>query len=359
MQIFTRVLLFALLLNSVLAQTAVTLSSLQCTANDVTVIGYGVVTNEPCGCVGTFNAVVNFTIADTASADRYCATIYLCDGTSTGRQLLIPQTVPGKSQNIYSVTLPNYSCDSGLRCFGAISPSGLGQVFPKGAACPTGQCCDTILWNVNSGAQCPAPTPIASQCRHQQVCIQGKQATLTCASNCNTTTCGPYLASLQMCATAIGSTPYTYFLTDGSMTRTRISSNACETFTVNVTQPQQTFRGYIADSAGCQTFTTTNVTLTSIPSLAVSLGVFVQSQGCNGCGTFTATITGGSGAAKSFSFAIDSNTPVVSSSNVFSYTGAPDGRCHIISVNVTEPSTGCSAGPALQRITQCVTTTTC
>src|SRR5262245_9946735 len=54
------------------------LSGLQCTANDVRIIGPGVILNEPCNCTGTFNALVSFNIENNAGTERYCLTLHLC-----------------------------------------------------------------------------------------------------------------------------------------------------------------------------------------------------------------------------------------------------------------------------------------
>jgi hypothetical protein len=273
----------------------------------------------------------------------------------------VPSVVPGQSSNTYSVQIPNYPCGSGLRCFGATPPSGvLGDVFPKGAACPSGSCCDTILWNQNGGVTCPNPTPVASQCRHQQLCIQGKQANATCTANCSPgNVCGPYTATIRMCESGITAKPYLFYLTDGTAQYQRISNNACESFQVSVTQLSQSFQGYVADVTGCKTLLSGPVTLTSLPQLSVQLGSFVPTPGCGSSGTFTATVTGGApGATRTFSFQQDSQQPSASSAGVYSYSGVADGQCHQVSVSVRDTA-GCSAGPVSQRISQCVVTTQC
>src|SRR5919199_302118 len=49
------------------------LSLLQCTANDVRVVGPGVILNEPCDCpTGKFDAQVRFTVENNAASPRYC-----------------------------------------------------------------------------------------------------------------------------------------------------------------------------------------------------------------------------------------------------------------------------------------------
>src|SRR5713226_2708457 len=81
------------------------LSLNSCTAGDVTVLGNGIVVNEPCSSSGTFSATVAFTVQNSASANRYCVTLYLVpDGTvltmPTDVTLYGPDgtsTIPGKS----------------------------------------------------------------------------------------------------------------------------------------------------------------------------------------------------------------------------------------------------------------------
>lgn len=352
------VFLLALAVAVVHGQVMSDIIAMQCTANDMQVMGSGIVTNEPCGCTGTFTANVSFVINNSANAARYCATMYLCDG-SLFRQLLVPAVVPGKTANTYTVQIPNYPCNSGLQCYGAGVPNApLGSVFPKGAACPTGQCCDTVLWNQNSGNECPDATPIASQCRHQQICIQAKSVNLTCVSGCTPgNTCGPYFATVKVCHSGLSAGPYFYYVSDDMLAKTRTSSNSCETFQVEVNHPSEQFTAYVQDSSGCKTYATP-ITLTSNPSLSMTLGSFVAS-GCGASGTFTAAAIGGAvGSTKTYSFKVDNGAAVTSTTGVFNYPGNTDGTCHTVSASVVD-SNGCTAGPVTRKITQCVTTTEC
>src|SRR5215213_11099939 len=165
------------------------LSGLNCTANDVRIIGPGQIINEPCACTGSFNAQVRFRVVNNTGTTRYCVTVHFCPGPLPGGGNFDPGDVligdiPPKSDAFYTVTIPNYPCGTGLVCFGACGPgtdADTGQPdcsFPKGTACPPGQCCSTISWDVNPG--CPNRI-ISSKCRHQQVCIQGRGGvTLDC-----------------------------------------------------------------------------------------------------------------------------------------------------------------------------------
>lgn len=228
------------------------LSGLNCTANDVRIVGPGIILNEPCDCTGTFNAQVRFRVINNTGTTRYCVTVHFCPGKLPDGSTFKPGDIqigdiPAKSDAFYTVTIPNYPCGSGLVCFGACGKgtdpdTGLPDCsFAKGEDCPAGQCCTTITWDVNPG--CPTKV-ISSKCRHQQVCIQGKSATLTCL-NCPVT-CGGTV-KLQLCAS--GGTIAKFELTDGTNTYTPTSTSGnCATFEVPVTTTT-TFTGKVAYGA--------------------------------------------------------------------------------------------------------------
>src|SRR5438105_4303474 len=80
------------------------LSGNPCTAQDVEIVGTGVVLNEPCVCSGgTFNATVQFTVRNNTSTGRYCIALHLPDGYGIPGQDVIlrdsggSSTAPGKS----------------------------------------------------------------------------------------------------------------------------------------------------------------------------------------------------------------------------------------------------------------------
>jgi hypothetical protein len=169
------------------------LSGLNCTANDVRIVGPGIILNEPCSCSGTFNAQVQFHVINNTGTNRYCVTTHFCAGRNAAGQIIVPAQdvvfgdIPANFDGNVTVNIPNYPCNSGLVCFGAAG-SGEDGGFAKGEDCPAGQCCTTITWNVKASDPCPDTTrQISSKCRHQQVCIQGFGITAACAdASCNT-----------------------------------------------------------------------------------------------------------------------------------------------------------------------------
>ena len=238
---------------SALAQSG-DLSALQCTANDMRVIGRGRILNEPCNCASGsfFDARVEFTVENNAAADRYCATLHLCPVMVNGK-LFAPDdillngiaAIPGKTRLPYVVTIPNYPCNAGNICFGVAGPEEFG-VFPKGAPCPTGECCSTITYNVKASDPCPDTTrQIASKCRHQQICIQGRSVSLKCIAGCPVT-CGG-TATLQLCGTGMGA--LTFSLKDGSgkVYTAKSMTTECATYDVTVAATT-TFTGTVTDS---------------------------------------------------------------------------------------------------------------
>src|SRR6266498_5902888 len=58
------------------------LSGLNCTANDVRIVGPGIILNEPCDCTGTFNAQVQFRVINNTGTTRYCVKVHFCPGTN-------------------------------------------------------------------------------------------------------------------------------------------------------------------------------------------------------------------------------------------------------------------------------------
>lgn len=159
---------------------------LQCTANDVNLVGPGIVLQEPCDCAVPGPATVLFAVANGASSDRYCLAIYNCASTDptsldviylqlVNTTLGLGSTLPGKigSQpriTYYTAQIPDYTCNNanGLTCYGAAPSGGQGLVFPRGEACPVGECCGTIVYGTSQQAPCP-----------------GRGANLTCTDNCS------------------------------------------------------------------------------------------------------------------------------------------------------------------------------
>ena len=74
--------------------------------------------------------------------------------------------LPGKTGSqplttYYTAEIPNYTCNNanGLTCYGAPAPGGQGFVFPRGEACPVGECCGTIVDGTSAQAPCRTPPP--------------------------------------------------------------------------------------------------------------------------------------------------------------------------------------------------------
>jgi hypothetical protein len=350
---------------SPLAAYADNLSSLNCTANDVRIVGPGVIINEPCTCTGSFNAQVRFRVINNTGTTRYCVTVHFCPGPLPGGGFFDPGDViigdiPPKSDAFYTVTIPNYPCGAGLVCFGTCGPGtdpDTGQAdcsFPKGAACPTGQCCTTISWDVNPG--CPSKV-ISSKCRHQQVCIQGRgRTTLDCdtsatgvQTNCPVE-CGA-TTTLRLCTTEAASFgPFTFTLTGGGSTQTVTGAGPCADFTVGPITDTTTFTGTVTSNDNCAK--SASVTLTTTP-ITVTLAV----SGGETCGSGNLSFTASTGRTGcTYAFSVDGNVVQNTTSNTFSYPADPDSTCHTVSVVAT--CGGCVSNTASRTVTQCVTTTT-
>jgi hypothetical protein len=344
-----------------LAAYADNLSSLNCTANDVRIVGPGQIINEPCNCTGTFNAQVRFRVINNTGTTRYCVTVHFCPGTLPDGSVFDPGDVqigdiPPKSDAFYTVTIPNYPCGSGLVCFGACGTgtdpvTGLPDCsFAKGEACPAGACCTTISWDVNPG--CPSRV-ISSKCRHQQVCIQGRgRTTVDCDINAtgNQTNCAVpcgATATVRVCTTEAASFgPFTFTL-DG---QTFTGPGPCHDFTVGPITQDTTLTATVRSNDGCTKSAT--VTLTTTPltaSIAVS-GNQACDDGSNV--TFTASVSGGSGC--SFQWSVDGTAVPGATSAAFSYPADPDNLCHTVSVHAV--CGGCTAD-ASTTVKQCINTT--
>jgi hypothetical protein len=344
------------------------LSGLNCSANDVRIVGPGIVVNEQCNCTGTFNAQVRFRIINNTGTQRYCVTVHFCPGTLPGGGTFNPGDVligdiPAKSDAFYTVTIPNYPCGAGRVCFGACGPGTdetTGQPdcsFPKNTPCPSGQCCTTISWDVNPG--CPDRV-ITSKCRHQQVCIQGRGgATLDCdtgatgvQTNCNVQ-CGS-TTTVRLCTTEAASFgPFTFVLrVPGQSDQTFGPTNdTCHDFTVGPITGTTTITGDVRSNDGCTK--SASVTLTTT---AVTAGLAASTPGCDGKITFTASTTGAGSCTYEF-FVDGVSKRAASASNTFTYDpcalGTLDGACHTVRVRVV--CGGCEAS-ASRQVVQCVNT---
>jgi hypothetical protein len=331
------------------------LSHLPCTANDVQIIGTGVVVNEPCECTGTFDAEVVFTVRNITSTGRYCISVHLNDG----RDILLfapdgTSTAFGKEQGedfrdtIMTGILEDFPCGAGRVCFGQE-----GVIRGK---CDPGTC-STVAWSTTPGqANCTSPdqTPPGGQCRHQQICIVGRgNTTLDCdlstpgiEESCPVQ-CGA-MATLRLCTSSDPSLgPFTFTLNGQTFGPT---TDTCHDFVVGPITETTTFTGCVTDDDGCERCD--SVTLTTTP-LAASIAVAGQGN-CDGVLTLTASVAGGTGCTFAWSD-VTGPTPVpLGTGPSISYGPVLDGACHIIQVDAV--CGGCNA-TAQVRISQCVETT--
>ena len=346
------------------------LSSLNCTANDVRIPAPAQILNEPCACTGSFDAMVEFPIVNNTGTTRYCVTLHLCPvqlpnggGTFDPGDVIIGD-IPAKFEGTKTALIRGYPCGSGLLCFGAAGPEEDGG-FPKGAACPEGECCTTISWNVNEGAECgEGARVISSKCRHQQICIQGRgSATLDCGAAAGVQTSCPVdcggMGTLRACTSnAAGLGPFTYSLTAPGVTPQNFgpTTDTCHDFTVGPITATKVFTVTITDNDGCAK--TAQATLTVAPQ-TVSLNATGGGSCNSGQLTFTATpLTAGC----TYLFTVDGatvqNLPVDNATrNVYVYPADPDGDCHTVSVVKTCNAGACPSSPDSIRVRQCVTST--
>lgn len=343
-------------------------SSLKCTANDVRIIGPGVILNEPCGCSGTFDAEVQFTVENNAAAERHCVTMHLCPTTVNGFTVggdFNTGTIPGKTTTTRTIVIENYPCGAGLVCFGAPGSQPDGS-FLKGEACAGGACCSTISWDVgqpSSDCAAAALNVIPSKCRHQRICIQGRGATTldcdtttatedeSCAVTCGSTT------TLRACTTSAPNLgPFEFELFAGSTaTGTPIASatqaGTCKDFTTPAITQTRDFTVRVTDAEGCATDDTVTIT-TVAPQTEIEVS---GEEACNtGVLTFTASNPPGlTGCTKTWK--VDGVTQTTNVSNgVLTYAADPDGVCHTVSVEIA--CGGCVATDSTT-VTQCVQTT--
>ncbi|TMQ50540.1 MAG: hypothetical protein E6K73_07655 [Candidatus Eisenbacteria bacterium] len=258
------------------------LSTDPCTAGDVEIVGAGVVVNEPCSCApgSMFNAQVKFTVRNNTSTGRYCIALHLIpDGglITTPLDVILrdansSSTAPGKSggesfhdTDIFG-TIPNFTCNTGQVCFGQSGAT-------RGKCAPN--TCTTISWNTSPGAAgCTTAdqNPPGGQCRHQQVCVIGYGATLSCIANCGVS-CGA-TATLQGCVKSpTNRGPFTLTLAgnDGSsQTQSTFgdpSGTTCMNFSVTPSRsPTTTYTLTVTDKDGCTRTATTSLDVRAQPT---------------------------------------------------------------------------------------------
>jgi hypothetical protein len=326
------------------------LSHLPCTANDVQVIGTGIVINEPCDCTDTFDAVVQFTVRNITGTGRYCVALHLPDGTDLLlRDANGSSTVAANSDTIMFATFEDFPCGAGLVCFG--QP---GVVRGK---CDPGTCA-TVAWSTTPNqANCTSPdqTPPGGQCRHQQICIQGRgNTTLDC--DLSTTAieescavqCGA-MATLRLCTTSDASLgPFTFTLDGQSFGPT---ADTCHDFVVGPITETTTFTGCVTDADGCERCDSVELTTTPLTATIAISGNEACDDGSNV--TFTATVSGGTGCE--FQWSVDGTAVAGATAASFEYPPDPDNLCHTVSVRIV--CGGCEAN-ASTTVRQCINTTT-
>ena len=327
------------------------LSNLPCTANDVQIIGTGIVVNEPCDCTGTFTAEVQFTVRNITSTGRYCVSVHLNDGRDI--LLIAPDgtsTAFGKAQGedfrdtVMTGTLVNFPCGAGVVCFG--------QEGVTRGKCDPGTC-STVAWSTSPGAaDCESPdlSPPGGQCRHQQICIQGRGNTTldcdvtttdieeSCAVECGSST------TLRLCTTSdplLG--PFTYTLDGQSFGPTTAT---CHDFVVGPITETTTFTGCVTDASECEKCDSVEITTTDLTAtIRVDGGT-----NCDGVLTLTASVQGGSGC----SFTWTEGGTTLGTGPTLSYGPVLDGVCHTITVAAV--CGGCDASASVN-ISQCAETT--
>jgi hypothetical protein len=334
------------------------LSEKPCTAQDVEIIGPGVVLNEPCSATAgsTFNATVQFVVQNNTSSGRYCIALHLAPNASLGngftgsvdlvlRDSSGSSTAPGKSNNesfhrtTMTGVLSGFPTTAGLACFG--SP---GVTTGKCAA----NTCTTISWNTsNTQAGCTAAdqNPPGGQCRHQQVCVVGFGASLSCTTNC-TPSCGG-VSTLVACVSAndgssggTNQAPITYTLvgSDGSTATGTIASltsfTACVTQAVTVTATTS-YTVTFKDRFNCARTATTTLSATPLATPTIT----ATGPNCSGVVTLVASSSG----ATSFTFSEGTATyPNTSGTATITFTPTSTAQTHVVTV-VAANAGGCSA----------------
>ncbi len=324
-------------------------TNVNCTANDVRIIGPGIIINEPCDCPdGKFNAQVKFRLNNNTGTDRYCVTVHLCAATSSSgiafpaQDIVIGTVGPGTHDLI--ATINDYPCGAGKVCFGEAG-SGEDGGFAKGETCPTGKCCTVISWNVRPNDPCPLPHEniIKSKCRAQQVCIVGRGTTTL---DCNTSASGVQstcavacggTATLRLCTTNDASYgPFTFTLGTQSHGPTL---DTCHDFTVGpLTAASTSFTGTVTDASGCAK--SASVTLTTTP-IEVTSASGTPPACAGGNTTLKACASGGGEVTYAFSEGTTSLGSVKSSTGCGELSVALGSGTHTIKVVATNAG-GCT-----------------
>jgi hypothetical protein len=363
------------------------LSLYPCTANDVTIEGTGHVINEPCVCSsGTFQAIVQFDVANHTGTERYCIVLHLpASGSIPQTDVVLhnnPDGLTGGSTATRNTTttmygvIGNFPCSAGTVCFGT-------EGTVRGKCSALGKCA-TVAWSTtpaDNNCGSADQSPPHGQCRHQNICIVGFGATLDCVDANGASTacdlgCGG-TAHLKLCVSG-GTSPYIFklFTTDGT-TETLVDSfpnngtfttATCHTFDVTPSTTT-TYVGKVFDSTSpagtCHRDATKTVTVSAITaSIAPD-----TTNPCDGVVTFTASGSGGAACSGDFAtwtidggslsdflgeLGTDSAARIATDNGDGTLTYRSLDGCHNIGVSIT--CGGCT-GTASASVSQCVTTT--
>jgi len=235
-------------------------------------------------------------------------------------------------------------------CFGVNPPSGPGSdqgLFPKGKCDDVPGCCDTIAWGTSSSQACLPDQDIQApgQCRHQQVCIRARSASLTCQTGCDS--CGPHQETLRACATGFESTPVFSLTANRPITIVSTSqpdADGCVTYTVAVPAGTTEFT-LVATGGGCSLSTKTSTTAGAVPVLGA---LTHNTPGCDQAVTITATAppAGCTTPVYTWSGAVDGDQDA----HDRFFTFLPDlGTCYDISVTLN-CGNGCVSAPVRQNV---------
>ncbi len=325
---------------SVLAHTD---NQSSCTANDIEVTG-GQIINEPCECAGgTFQAIAAFTVSNHNNAARNCITLHMGAGGTFGGQDFLLYDDSGSSniaglgttKTMYA-NLGSVSCDFGAECYdGSV-------VAFRTAKNQSDTTCDGPLTKYPGG-----------QCRRQQICIIGFDASLECVGGSCVVPCG---GTLSVQASAVGGTQgsngtYTFVLTDPNGTVVgEVTGTSPQVFDVTgATSGIYTLTAY--DSNGCYRTASVEVSTTEITAY-----LNAEAGGCDGSVTFTASTD--SGGTCTYQFLVGDTEVQNGASAQFLYDpvtlGTLDGGTYLVTVNAS--CGGCEAS-ASTSISSCATST--
>jgi hypothetical protein len=175
-------------------------------------------------------------------------------------------------------------------------------------------------------------------------------------------TCAPGSTKLEACASGGGSITYEFFKGTTSLGTDTHSSGGCGSITVPFTtlgSGSHTIKVVATNLAGCAAEKTFPVTVPEELKADLSLA---GDSSCDGKLTFTAVVTGGV-SPLSIVFSVDGVAKQTGNTVTFSYGPELDGKCHKISVKVTDKN-GCTSTPTAPDkdvigVTQCVKTDKC